>query len=133
MPTGKEESEGHGKVPPSAPAARFSSTVPTHSMGSMDAAARQYGLAAPRKREGDAGASPPRPVGAAKAGSPAIDGDQDLKDVSNSYQSNQLLHKCESCSKVYRHPSCLVKHRWVGIRTDRRSTPCTGRRRPNFL
>ncbi|PWN52004.1 hypothetical protein IE53DRAFT_367584 [Violaceomyces palustris] len=27
-------------------------------------------------------------------------------------QSNQLLHKCESCAKVYRHPSCLVKHRW---------------------
>lgn len=21
-------------------------------------------------------------------------------------------HKCESCSKVYRHPSCLIKHRW---------------------
>lgn len=22
------------------------------------------------------------------------------------------IHRCESCSKVYRHPSCLVKHRW---------------------
>ncbi|KAH8110885.1 hypothetical protein DFH11DRAFT_1880269 [Phellopilus nigrolimitatus] len=22
------------------------------------------------------------------------------------------IFKCESCSKVYRHPSCLVKHRW---------------------
>ncbi|KAE8214608.1 hypothetical protein CF327_g1987 [Tilletia walkeri] len=22
------------------------------------------------------------------------------------------IHKCETCSKVYRHPSCLVKHRW---------------------
>lgn len=21
-------------------------------------------------------------------------------------------YKCESCSKVYRHPSCLIKHRW---------------------
>ncbi|KAJ7080636.1 hypothetical protein B0H15DRAFT_953501 [Mycena belliarum] len=21
-------------------------------------------------------------------------------------------HKCESCSKIYRHPSCLIKHRW---------------------
>ncbi|KAG7095327.1 hypothetical protein E1B28_006092 [Marasmius oreades] len=21
-------------------------------------------------------------------------------------------HKCESCNKVYRHPSCLIKHRW---------------------
>ncbi|WFD35773.1 hypothetical protein MCUN1_002635 [Malassezia cuniculi] len=34
--------------------------------------------------------------------------DEDIKDG----QSNQLLHKCESCAKVYRHPSCLVKHRW---------------------
>ncbi|KAL1758946.1 hypothetical protein FB107DRAFT_257977 [Schizophyllum commune] len=23
-----------------------------------------------------------------------------------------LEYKCESCSKVYRHPSCLIKHRW---------------------
>ncbi|KDQ53943.1 hypothetical protein JAAARDRAFT_418499 [Jaapia argillacea MUCL 33604] len=22
------------------------------------------------------------------------------------------LYQCESCSKVYRHPSCLIKHRW---------------------
>lgn len=22
------------------------------------------------------------------------------------------LFTCESCSKVYRHPSCLIKHRW---------------------
>ncbi|KAJ8515117.1 hypothetical protein ONZ45_g7419 [Pleurotus djamor] len=21
-------------------------------------------------------------------------------------------YKCESCSKIYRHPSCLIKHRW---------------------
>ncbi|SPO37588.1 uncharacterized protein PSFLO_03063 [Pseudozyma flocculosa] len=27
-------------------------------------------------------------------------------------QGHQQLHKCESCAKVYRHPSCLVKHRW---------------------
>ncbi|KAL1746143.1 hypothetical protein HDZ31DRAFT_73107 [Schizophyllum fasciatum] len=23
-----------------------------------------------------------------------------------------LEYKCESCNKVYRHPSCLIKHRW---------------------
>ncbi|KZV68372.1 hypothetical protein PENSPDRAFT_687252 [Peniophora sp. CONT] len=23
-----------------------------------------------------------------------------------------MLFTCESCSKVYRHPSCLIKHRW---------------------
>lgn len=22
------------------------------------------------------------------------------------------IFKCESCSKIYRHPSCLIKHRW---------------------
>lgn len=25
---------------------------------------------------------------------------------------NEQLHRCESCAKVYRHPSCLIKHRW---------------------
>jgi hypothetical protein len=34
-------------------------------------------------------------------------------DDDKSLSSNsQMLHKCEACSKVYRHPSCLVKHRW---------------------
>ncbi|KAJ3860620.1 hypothetical protein EV359DRAFT_85145 [Lentinula novae-zelandiae] len=23
-----------------------------------------------------------------------------------------MEHKCEGCSKIYRHPSCLIKHRW---------------------
>ncbi|CAO1626681.1 unnamed protein product [Sympodiomycopsis kandeliae] len=22
------------------------------------------------------------------------------------------VHRCESCNKIYRHPSCLIKHRW---------------------
>ncbi len=25
---------------------------------------------------------------------------------------HEQLHRCESCAKVYRHPSCLIKHRW---------------------
>ncbi|SJX66343.1 uncharacterized protein SRS1_16664 [Sporisorium reilianum f. sp. reilianum] len=25
---------------------------------------------------------------------------------------HEELHRCESCAKVYRHPSCLIKHRW---------------------
>lgn len=33
--------------------------------------------------------------------------DEDKKDA-----NGQTLHRCEACSKVYRHPSCLVKHRW---------------------
>lgn len=33
-------------------------------------------------------------------------------DKASMNSSNQMLHKCEACSKVYRHPSCLVKHRW---------------------
>lgn len=37
------------------------------------------------------------------------------KALSQSYSggAHSMLHKCESCSKVYRHPSCLIKHRWV--------------------
>ncbi|KZW00849.1 hypothetical protein EXIGLDRAFT_720460 [Exidia glandulosa HHB12029] len=23
-----------------------------------------------------------------------------------------IIYKCETCSKIYRHPSCLIKHRW---------------------
>lgn len=33
-------------------------------------------------------------------------------DDGKSLTSSSQLHKCEACSKVYRHPSCLVKHRW---------------------
>lgn len=119
-------------VKPSAnPSMRFSTTVPTHSMGSMEAAARQYGMSGHRKHDGES-SSPPR-LAVPPSGSPAssVDAEGDYKDVHGSYQSNQLLHKCESCSKVYRHPSCLVKHRWVRVETNHRSTPCTGRRRPS--
>ncbi|OCH88010.1 hypothetical protein OBBRIDRAFT_795646 [Obba rivulosa] len=27
-------------------------------------------------------------------------------------KKRSTIFKCESCSKVYRHPSCLIKHRW---------------------
>lgn len=92
---------------------RFSSTVPTHSMGSMDAAARQHGLTGNRKRESDQKTSPSQLSAPTSSESgAAADAEHDYKDLHGSYQSNQLLHKCESCSKVYRHPSCLVKHRW---------------------
>ncbi|PWY97903.1 hypothetical protein BCV70DRAFT_213272 [Testicularia cyperi] len=36
------------------------------------------------------------------------DGDDDDSKGNKSEQ----LHRCESCAKVYRHPSCLIKHRW---------------------
>ncbi|KAI9471427.1 hypothetical protein BDB00DRAFT_861857 [Zychaea mexicana] len=26
--------------------------------------------------------------------------------------SGKMLHRCEDCGKVYKHPSCLSKHRW---------------------
>lgn len=48
--------------------------------------------------------------------------DEDTKDVHDHLRSNQLLHKCESCAKVYRHPSCLVKHRWVRGETNQEHT-----------
>ncbi|KAF5346984.1 hypothetical protein D9758_010101 [Tetrapyrgos nigripes] len=31
--------------------------------------------------------------------------------VKNGKKRGQV-YKCESCSKIYRHPSCLIKHRW---------------------
>lgn len=45
------------------------------------------------------------------------DGEVTGKALSQSYSggAHSMLHKCESCSKVYRHPSCLIKHRWVSI------------------
>ncbi|KAF9237461.1 hypothetical protein BU15DRAFT_76006 [Melanogaster broomeanus] len=32
--------------------------------------------------------------------------------VSKSGKKRGTIFTCESCSKVYRHPSCLIKHRW---------------------
>ncbi|KAK0570135.1 hypothetical protein OC861_000277 [Tilletia horrida] len=36
------------------------------------------------------------------------------------------IHKCETCSKVYRHPSCLVKHRWEHTIHWRESSKLSG-------
>ncbi|KAI0316603.1 hypothetical protein OF83DRAFT_1084159 [Amylostereum chailletii] len=33
-------------------------------------------------------------------------------EVTKSGKKRGTLFTCESCSKVYRHPSCLIKHRW---------------------
>jgi hypothetical protein len=30
----------------------------------------------------------------------------------NGKKKRGLDYKCETCSKIYRHPSCLIKHRW---------------------
>ncbi|KAG6856521.1 hypothetical protein H0H87_003609 [Tephrocybe sp. NHM501043] len=32
--------------------------------------------------------------------------------IGKSGKKRGVDHKCESCSKIYRHPSCLIKHRW---------------------
>ncbi|PFH51590.1 hypothetical protein AMATHDRAFT_46941 [Amanita thiersii Skay4041] len=32
--------------------------------------------------------------------------------VNGKNRKRGMDHKCESCSKIYRHPSCLIKHRW---------------------
>ncbi|KAF9462488.1 hypothetical protein BDZ94DRAFT_718229 [Collybia nuda] len=32
--------------------------------------------------------------------------------ISKNGRKRGMDHKCESCSKIYRHPSCLIKHRW---------------------
>ncbi|KDN52726.1 hypothetical protein K437DRAFT_266389 [Tilletiaria anomala UBC 951] len=47
--------------------------------------------------------------GSAASGTKAGNG-EDV--IYNGMSVDQLLHRCESCAKVYRHPSCLIKHRW---------------------
>lgn len=39
------------------------------------------------------------------------DDDEDIK-LGSAGGKDLPIHRCESCNKVYRHPSCLVKHRW---------------------
>ncbi|KAF9074494.1 hypothetical protein BDP27DRAFT_1416372 [Rhodocollybia butyracea] len=34
------------------------------------------------------------------------------KPISIKGKKRGMEHKCEGCSKIYRHPSCLIKHRW---------------------
>lgn len=45
--------------------------------------------------------------------SESVNGGDDEGSVSGRSGGKDLpIHRCESCNKVYRHPSCLVKHRW---------------------
>ncbi|KAL7409155.1 hypothetical protein BDY24DRAFT_419125 [Mrakia frigida] len=37
---------------------------------------------------------------------------KDLKNSKGGKRRSASVFRCESCSKIYRHPSCLVKHRW---------------------
>ncbi|KAL4399058.1 hypothetical protein ACI68E_004457 [Malassezia pachydermatis] len=98
------------------PHMRMSHTMPSQSAGAMENAARQYGFSyTPHQhtRTGS-GDTPPPPLVLPSAASPtssSVTEDADIKDMSGSHHG-QTIHKCESCSKVYRHPSCLIKHRW---------------------
>lgn len=104
------------------PSMPLSATAPTQSAGSMEAAARQFELQhrAEHERKRDSSGSetssnPPQLVLPTSGSSSSLaDGEAEPKEMSSSvpHHSNQMLHKCESCAKVYRHPSCLVKHRW---------------------
>ncbi|CAD6978954.1 unnamed protein product [Tilletia controversa] len=55
-------------------------------------------------------------VGGVKRTSSILNAEDDdegsLLDGSLGRHGKGEIHKCETCSKVYRHPSCLVKHRW---------------------
>ncbi|WFD31105.1 hypothetical protein MSPP1_002138 [Malassezia sp. CBS 17886] len=84
----------------------------THLADAMDAAPSQFGFPGRIARHNESTTPPPHQLGATLMASPAMpEGEGDFKDPSGR-DSHQLLHKCESCAKVYRHPSCLVKHRW---------------------
>lgn len=62
---------------------------------------------------GGLAASAPNGASMERRGSIAesIGGDDDASSVKNGGKELPI-HRCESCNKVYRHPSCLVKHRW---------------------
>ena len=100
------------------PNMRMSYTLPAGSTGSMEAAAQQYGLSRGplhahqehQRRHGTEESPPPPPplmLPTSSSPSSSVNDDSETKDM-----SHQTIHKCESCSKVYRHPSCLIKHRW---------------------
>lgn len=91
---------------------KMSYTMPASSTGSMEAAAKHYGLSDHRRADHSRHGleeSPPPPLTHPSSSSPSssVNDDPDAKEM-----PHQMLHKCESCSKVYRHPSCLIKHRW---------------------
>ncbi|WFD20511.1 hypothetical protein MCAP1_002757 [Malassezia caprae] len=93
------------------PDAPMSYTMPTGSAGSMEAAAREFGMGHNHTRNGSEDSLPPMLHPSGSPSSTATD-DADMKDSAGSHGQHQTIHKCESCAKVYRHPSCLIKHRW---------------------
>ena len=94
------------------PDAPMSYTMPTGSAGSMEAAAREFGMGQNHARNSSEDSIPPMLHPSGSPSSTATD-DADMKDSSaGSHGQHPIIHKCESCAKVYRHPSCLIKHRW---------------------
>lgn len=93
----------------------MSYTMPSNSAGAMDAAARHYRMGGRRSHEHQrtGSHSTPPPLSLPMPASPASSTteDSEVKDHTHG-KEGPTTHKCESCSKVYRHPSCLVKHRW---------------------
>lgn len=86
--------------------------MPSVSAGSMEAAARDFGLSHNHARNGSDDSILPMLHPSGSPSSTATD-DADMKESSTGpHGHHQTIHKCESCSKVYRHPSCLIKHRW---------------------
>ncbi|KAJ3972455.1 hypothetical protein EV361DRAFT_138560 [Lentinula raphanica] len=58
-------------------------------------------------------ATAPSIVGATPASAPASMPQHISKPISiKNGKKRGMEHKCEGCSKIYRHPSCLIKHRW---------------------
>ncbi|KAJ4481033.1 hypothetical protein J3R30DRAFT_2393449 [Lentinula aciculospora] len=53
-------------------------------------------------------------IGSAPASAPAVMSQTiNSKPISiKNGKKRGIEHKCEGCSKIYRHPSCLIKHRW---------------------
>ncbi|CAE6502191.1 unnamed protein product [Rhizoctonia solani] len=67
-----------------------------------------------KKRLSPTSLSKRRPSDAARGDSvaPGSSTDSPAVEASGGKAKKGTIFKCETCSKVYRHPNCLVKHRW---------------------
>ncbi len=82
----------------------------------LKADSERRGKPAGANNNGNAGDSGSEDANSSKGDAASVTSSAATKD-SLMMGTDQLLHKCESCAKVYRHPSCLIKHRWVSSRS----------------
>ncbi|KAF7976151.1 hypothetical protein HWV62_7463 [Athelia sp. TMB] len=86
------------------------SVSPTHAQGASATSFNSFRTASaiPIPRHDDAS---PHPQSHSTPSDDSVE-DSSHSDVTKGGKKRGTTFTCESCSKVYRHPSCLIKHRW---------------------